>query len=270
VRLLEGKVALITGAARGQGRSHAVRLAEEGANIIALDICADISTVPYPLASLADLEETAVQVRKRGAQIVTAVCDVRDPAQIEASLAAGLAEFGGLDIVLANAGVCPINSPATDAEQFRDVIDINLNGVWNTVRPCIPILIDQGRGGSIVLTSSTGGLKGLGGSSGGGEGYTASKHGVVGLMRTWATQLGQHNIRVNSIHPTGVATGMILNDVMRDFIAHDDSAARMTNLLPIDILEPVDVSNAICFLVSDRARYVTGVTLPVDAGLTTK
>jgi NAD(P)-dependent dehydrogenase (short-subunit alcohol dehydrogenase family) len=154
---------------------------------------------------------------------------------------------------------------------FRDVVDVNLVGVWNTVEVAVPRLVEQGRGGAIVLTSSTAGLKGIGGDSGGGLGYTASKHGVVGLMRAFATNLAKHNIRVNSVHPTGVNTPMVVNEVMERFLQENASVAgAMENLLPVQLVEPVDISNAILWLVSDEARYVTGVTLPVDAGFTVK
>jgi SDR family mycofactocin-dependent oxidoreductase len=264
--LLDGKIALITGAARGQGRSHALRLAEEGADIIAIDLCAEIDTVPYPLATEADLAETAKLVEELDRRIVTAVADVRDSTALRTAITDAVAALGGLDIVLANAGICPIGSTEPDDLQFRDVIDVNLTGVWNTVRAAAPILIEQGRGGSIVLTSSTAGIKGLGGGSGGGEGYTASKTAVVGLMRTWAVQYGKHNIRVNTVNPSGVATPMILNEPMLKFREEREGAAELTNLLPVELLEAIDISNAICWLVSDHARYVTGIVMPVDAG----
>jgi SDR family mycofactocin-dependent oxidoreductase len=265
---LDGKVAFITGVARGQGRSHAIRLAEEGADIIGLDICQDMETVPYPLATKADLEATRAEVERLGRRMVSAVGDVRDVAAIEQVVRAGVAELGGIDIVVANAGICPIGSDAPAYDAFLEVIDVNLTGVWNTVRAAAPILIEQGRGGSIILTSSTAGLKGLGGGSGGGEGYTASKHAVVGLMRTWATQYGQHNIRVNSVHPSGVATPMIINDAMLAFRREreEQGDTHVSNLLPVELVESIDVSNAIAWLASDAARYVTGVTLPVDGG----
>ena len=175
-------------------------------------------------------------------------------------------------MVLANAGIAPMGAETEDrVASFRDVVDVNLTGVCNTVEVAVPRMIEQGRGGSIVLTSSTAGLKGIGGDSGGGLGYTASKHGVVGLMRAFATNLAQHNIRVNSVHPTGVNTPMVVNEVMQRFLEEDPSiAGAMSNLLPVDMVEPVDISNAVLWLCSDEARYVTGVTLPVDAGFTIK
>jgi SDR family mycofactocin-dependent oxidoreductase len=269
---VEGKVAFVTGAARGQGRSHAIRLAQEGADIIAVDLCEQIATVAYPLATPDDLAETVKEVEALDRRIVAKQADVRDQAALRAALDEGVAQLGGVDIVLANAGIAPMGAESEDrVASWRDVVDVNLTGVWNTVEVAVPRLVEQGRGGAIVLTSSTAGLKGIGGGSGGGLGYTASKHGVVGLMRAYATNLAQHNIRVNSVHPTGVNTPMVVNEVMQRFLEQDPSVAgAMSNLLPVELVEPVDISNAILWLVSDEARYVTGVTLPVDAGFTTK
>jgi SDR family mycofactocin-dependent oxidoreductase len=268
---LDGKVAFITGAARGQGRSHAVRLAEEGADVIAVDLCAQIDTVPYPMATPEDLEETTRQVEQLDRRIVARQADVRDGAALQAALDQGVAELGGVDVVLANAGIAPMSGESDPARAFRDVIDVNLVGVWNTVQAAVPTMIEQGRGGAIVLTSSTAGLKGIGGDNAGGQGYTASKHAVVGLMRTYANTLAPHRIRVNTVHPTGVNTPMVVNEFMQRWLAEDPSiAGAMANLLPVEMVEPVDISNAILWLVSDDARYVTGVTLPVDAGFTVR
>jgi SDR family mycofactocin-dependent oxidoreductase len=264
---LEGKVALITGAARGQGRSHAVRLAQEGADIIAVDICKQIATVRYPLASPDDLEQTVKEVEAIGRRIVARIADVRDCAALRDVVAAGVAALGGIDIVVANAGIATLGEPGTDpAPGFRDVIDVNLVGVWNTIEASVPAMAGRG-GGSIVLTSSTAGLKG----TSGGPGYTAAKHGVVGLMRRYAVELAGQGIRVNSIHPTGVNTPMVDNDAMREFLSNAPiEFGAMTNLLPVEMIEAIDVSHAIAWLVSDEARYVTGVTLPIDAGFTLK
>ena len=271
---LDGKVAFITGAARGQGRSHAIKLAEEGADVIALDLCAAIPTVPYPAATEEDLEETAAAVLDRGRRIVTVIGDVRDAEGVRAAVARGAAELGGLDIVLANAGVITLADEEHDEDQaFRDVIETNLIGVWNTVNATAPLMIHHGHGGAIVITSSALGLSGRGGNGSGGiSGYTAAKHGVVGLMRSFATWLAPHNIRVNSVHPTGVATPMIENEPLAEYFAANPNvgAALAANLLPIDMVQPLDISNAIAWLVSDEARYVTGVTLPVDAGFGAK
>jgi SDR family mycofactocin-dependent oxidoreductase len=267
---LDGKVAFITGAARGQGRSHAIRLAQEGANIIAVDICQQIDTVPYPMSTPDDLAETAKEVEALDRRIFTAQADVRDAAALKQAFDAGVAELGPVDIVLANAGIAPM-SLHEKHEAWQDVIDVNLTGVFNTVETAIPSMIERGQGGAIVLTSSTAGINGIGGPTRGGLGYTAAKHGVVGLMRSYANNLAPHSIRVNTVHPTGVNTPMVVNDAMQEFLEHDPSLSNaMANALPVAMVEPVDISNAILWLVSDDARYVTGVTLPVDAGFTNK
>jgi SDR family mycofactocin-dependent oxidoreductase len=269
---LEGKVALITGAARGQGRSHALRLAGEGADVIAVDICRPIDTVAYPLASAADLAETAAEVEALDRRIVTAEVDVRDAEAVAAAVADGAEKLGGLDIVLANAGIGMVRQDVAPAAAFREVLDVNLVGVWNTVHAAAPIMIEQSRGGSIVLTGSTMALIGRGGSgNAGADGYVASKHAIVGLTRTWANWLAKHNIRVNSVHPTGVSTPMILNEAMQEVLASMPAdGPDMTNLLDVPLIEAEDVSAAVAWLVSDEARYVTGVALPVDAGMTVK
>jgi SDR family mycofactocin-dependent oxidoreductase len=267
---LEGKVAFITGAARGQGRSHAIRLAEEGADIIAVDICKQIATVGYPMATPEDLATTVKQVEVLDRRIVAREADVRDEAALRAAFEAGVAELGPVDIVLANAGIAPL-SLHEEHDAWQDVIDVNLTGVFNTVEIAIPSMIERGKGGAIVLTSSTAGINGIGGPGRGGLGYTASKHGVVGLMRSYANNLAQYSIRVNSVHPTGVNTPMVVNDVMQEFLQADPSLGQaMANALPVAMVEPVDISNAILWLVSDEARYVTGITVPVDAGFTNK
>ena len=268
---LEGKVAFITGAARGQGRSHAVRLAQEGADIIAVDICAQIASVAYPMATPADLAETVKAVEALDRRIVARQADVRDEDGLRAAFDAGVAELGPVDIVLANAGIALMSLGEEPHEAWQDVIDVNLTGVFNTVEIAIPSMIERNAGGAIVLTSSTAGLNGIGGNTPGGLGYTAAKHGVVGLMRAYANYLAQYSIRVNTVHPTGVRTPMVVNDAMQEFLAQDPQLSNaMANALPVDMVEPVDISNAIVWLVSDDARYVTGVTLPVDAGFTNK
>lgn len=273
---LDGRVAFITGAARGQGRSHAVRLAAEGADIVAVDICADIPEVPYPLASADDLAETAALVEKEGRRVIARQADVRDFRQLKAAADEAVAEFRRIDVVVANAGVAGMIMDFGDedvlAQTWNEVIAVNLTGVWNTVRATAPAIIDGGRGGSIVLTSSTAGLKGLGARGQiGNEAYGASKHGVVGLMRSFANSLAHHSIRVNTIHPTGVRTMMIENEAMEHFLAaFPDAAGTLTNSLPIEVLEANDISDAVVFLASDAAKFITGVTLPVDAGFTAK
>lgn len=268
---LTGKVALITGAARGQGRAHAVKLASEGANVIAIDICDQIASVPYPLATSDDLAATVKLVEDTGAQIVALEADVRDRASLANALQAGLDEFGRLDIVVANAGIAPMQS---GVDGWRDVIDVNLTGVHHTVEIAIPTMVSQGDGGSIVLISSAAGLVGIGGNDAGSIGYTAAKHGIVGLMRAYANHLAPHSIRVNSVHPAGVNTPMINNEFTRQWLAQitaeTNAPADMGNALPVQVVEPDDIANAVAWLVSDAARYVTGITLPVDAGFVNK
>ena len=267
---LEGKVAFITGAARGQGRSHAIRLAQEGADIIALDICRQIDSVTYPMSTPDDLAETVKQVEALDRRIFSAQADVRDETQLRQVFERGVAEIGPVDIVLANAGIAPM-SLHEKHNAWQDVIDVNLTGVFNTVEIAIPSMIERGAGGAIVLTSSTAGINGIGGPTRGGLGYTAAKHGVVGLMRSYANTLAPHSIRVNSVHPTGVRTPMVVNEVMQQFLESDPAMGQaMANALPVDMVEPVDISNAILWLVSDDGRYVTGITVPVDAGFTNK
>ncbi|KQS66635.1 mycofactocin-coupled SDR family oxidoreductase [Modestobacter sp. Leaf380] len=274
---VEGKVAFITGAARSQGRSHALRLAQEGADIIAVDVCGPIESIGmYPPATEEDLAETVRQVEALDRRIVATKADVRDSAAMKAAVDDGVAQLGRLDIVLGNAGVFEVQ-PALELtdEAWREMIDINLTGVWNTCKVALPHLIEGGRGGSIVLTSSTAGLKGTPNTIH----YTAAKHGVVGVMRTLANEFAQHSIRVNSVHPTGVDTVMIQNEKTWGLFAPDDPSPtrekaapvfESTNALPVPWVEAVDISNAVLFLVSDEARYITGVTLPVDAGYTVK
>ncbi|HWM59118.1 MAG TPA: mycofactocin-coupled SDR family oxidoreductase [Pseudonocardia sp.] len=269
-----GKVALITGAARGQGRSHAVRLAAEGADVIALDICHDIDSVAYDLGTPADLEETARLVREQDRRVVTGQVDVRDADALAAAVAAAAGELGGIDVVLANAGI-GIMDPADQRRAFRDQLDVNLVGPWNTVQAAAPIMIEQGRGGAVVLTSSAFGLTGRGGDGqGGSDGYVASKHGVVGLMRTFATWLAPHGIRVNCVNPSGVATRMVLNPAVEALFGGGDEPAAnpksvgdVANLFDVALVEVEDVTAAVAFLASDEARYITGVALPVDAGM---
>ena len=270
---LEGKVAFITGAARGQGRSHAIRLAEEGADIIALDLCAQLDTVEYPLSTPDDLAETVKLVEDTGRTIMARQADVRDADAVQAVVDDGVGQLGRLDIIIANAGIMPIIGERSQRRQaWHDAIDVMLSGVFNTVEAGLPTLLEGGRGGSIVITSSSAGLY-VGGmkksaKSAGGWGYVAAKHGVVGLMRAYAVAFGPDNIRCNSIHPTGVATPMVMNEAFLKFgEEHPDFADTMQNLLPVPLIEPIDVSNAILYLCSEDGRYVTGVTFPVDAGL---
>jgi SDR family mycofactocin-dependent oxidoreductase len=262
-------VAVITGAARGQGRSHAVALAAQGVDVIAIDRCADIETIPYPLATEDDLAETAELVRAAGARVHTVVADIRDLTALRDGIDAGTQAFGDVDIVVANAGVVGMGLPdALDEQVYNDIVDTNLRGTWNTIAATAPSMIRRGTGGSIVLISSMQGLVGRGGDGSAATfAYAASKHGVVGLMRSAANAYAQYNIRVNSIHPTGVATPMIFNEHMAQvFQNRSDSNAMAGNLLPVPFVEPLDVTNAVLWLVNDTARYITGVALPVDAG----
>jgi (+)-trans-carveol dehydrogenase len=271
-----GKVAFITGVARGQGRSHALGFARLGADIGGLDRCAPIGTVPYDLGSTADLDQTTQEIKALGRRSVLEVADVRDPAAVRAVVGRVLDEFGRIDVVLTNAGVFSVGDPLTMSEEtWQDVLDVNLTGVWNTVQACLPAMISGGNGGSIVMTSSIGGVQGLLHC----PHYVASKHAVIGLMRALANELGPHGIRVNAVCPTNVNTPMIQNtanyrtfrpdleDPGREDIV--DVAASM-HLLNVPWVEPEDVTAAALWLSSDAARYLTGVALPVDAGLLEK
>jgi SDR family mycofactocin-dependent oxidoreductase len=272
---VDGKVALISGVARGQGRSHAVRLAEEGADIIGFDSCADDPWVEYPLATRDDLDETIKLVEKTGRRIHAGVADVRDTEAVGKIIDDGVAEFGRLDIVLANAGIMAITGEQRlHREAFIAGIDVMLSGVFDTVNLAIPHLRAGGRGGAIVITSSTAGLYGgMADGNPGVMGYIASKHGVVGLMRAWANALAPERIRVNTVHPTGVNSPMIANEAFGRFVQEFPGiAANLQNPLPVEngLIEPEDVTNTILHLVSDTGRYITGSTVTVDAGFTNK
>jgi (+)-trans-carveol dehydrogenase len=276
---VEGKVAFITGAARGQGRAHAVRLAQEGADIIAIDICKQIEGFLNPPSTPEDLAKTADLVRGHNRRIFTAEIDVRDYEALKAAVDSGVEHLGRLDVIVANAGISNAGSDDGDTldkvseRDWQDMIDVNLSGVWKTVKAGVPHILAGGRGGSIVLTSSVNGFKAytnllLGH-------YVASKHGVVGLMRAFAVELGQHMIRVNSVHPTFVNTPMLLNEGLYRMVRPDlenpgpDDLApfcQAFHTLPIPWVEAEDISNAVLFLASDESRYITGVTLPIDAG----
>lgn len=270
---VDGKVAFITGAARGQGRSHAVRLAREGADIIAVDVCKQIEGVTLAMSTPDDLAETEAQVKALGRRILAVEADVRDFDTMQATVNAGVEQFGRLDIVVANAGLGSEGKrlDAMSEQGWRDTIDVNLTGVWITARVALPHIIAGGRGGSIVLTSSVGGLRGAPNIGH----YIAAKHGVIGLMRTLAMEFGSKNIRVNTICPTNVGTPMLLNEgtyrLFRPDLENptrDDFAvaAQEMHVLPTPWVEPEDISSAVLFLSSDDARFITGVALPVDAG----
>jgi (+)-trans-carveol dehydrogenase len=268
---VEGKVAFITGAARGQGRSHAITLAREGADIIAVDIAAQIASVPYPMATPEDLAQTVKEVEATGRRIVATVADVRDYDALKQALDEGVAQLGRLDIVSANAGIVSYGRAEDLAGQtWQDVIDVNLTGEWHAAKAAIPHLRAAG-GGSMILTSSDAGLKPLQNLAH----YVAAKHGVIGLMRTLALELAPDFIRVNALAPTTVDTPMVMNEATYRLFRPDldnptaedmAEASRATNVLPIAWVEPADISNAVLFLASDEARYITGVALPVDAG----
>lgn len=275
---LEGKVAFITGAARGQGRSHAVRFAQEGADIIAVDALTDVGSVGYPLATKEDMDETVRQVEALDRRILARKADVRDSAAITQAVDDGVAQLGRLDIVVANAGIASF-APAEDMsdDMWQDMIDINLSGVFHSVRPAIRHLKANEDGGAIVLVSSVGGLRGVLNI----VHYCSAKFGLVGMMKVLAMELAPHRIRVNTVHPTNVDTPMIQNEFTRAVffpdrdpatITKDDAepAFAQTNLLPVAWVEPEEISEAILFLVSDTGRHITGIQLPVDAGYATK
>jgi SDR family mycofactocin-dependent oxidoreductase len=278
VARLQGKVAFITGAARGQGRSHAVRLAQEGADIIAVDALTDVPSVGYPMATRDDLDETVRRVGKFDRRILARQVDVRDGDALTAALAEGVAELGRLDIVVANAGIASF-APAEEIsdQMWDDMIAINLSGVFRTVRPAIPHLKRNEDGGAVVLIGSVGGLRGVVNIAH----YCAAKFGLVGLMKVLAQELAPHRVRVNVVHPTNVDTPMIQNDSLYGLLFPDRDPAtvtreeaeevmRATNLLPVGWVDPSEISEAILFLVSDTGRHVTGIELPVDAGYSTK
>ncbi len=270
---VDGKIALVTGAARGQGRSHAVRLAEEGADIIAVDICRGFPDSTAPAATVEDLAETAGLIKDRGRRVVTAQVDVREFEALADAVDSGVEQLGGLDVVVANAGIgtTGVKLHKMAEPRWQETIDVNLTGVWKTAKAAIPHLIAGGRGGSIIITSSVGGTKAYPQVGH----YVAAKHGVVGIMRTLAVELGQHMIRVNTVHPTHVNTPLLMNEetyrLFRPDLENpgpDDLApiCQSFHVMPIPWVQPVDISNAVLFLASDEARYVTGVTLPIDAG----
>jgi SDR family mycofactocin-dependent oxidoreductase len=273
---LQGKVAFISGGARGQGRSHAVRFAEEGADIVIFDLCEQMSVVEYPMSTPEDLEETVRLVEKTGQRIIARKADARDMAAVQAVHDEGIAKFGHIDIVVANAGIMPTKGAQSEQfEAFYACVEVMLSGVFHTIEAAVPGMIDRGQGGSIAITSSTAGLRGMTVNrfigTPGMMGYHAAKHGVVGLMRCYANALAPHNIRCNTIHPTGVNTPMVVNDVFRDFVEmHPELKGAFSNPLPCELLDPADISNAIIYLASEEGRYVTGTTLPVDAGIVNK
>ncbi|HEY1968125.1 MAG TPA: mycofactocin-coupled SDR family oxidoreductase [Pseudonocardia sp.] len=272
---LAGKVAFISGVARGQGRAHALRLAADGARIIGFDICADIETVPFPLGGVDQLAETERLVRAAGGEIVATVADVREAGQVEAALAAGLDRFGRVDIVVANAGIAHPLVPSWEIsdQAFRDVVEVNLVGVWRTAKVAVPTMIEAGRGGSIVMTGSGASVKGIPNLGG----YVAAKHGLLGLVRTMGRELGQYQIRVNAVLPGNTMTPMFDNEAMRRLYLPDvveptqeQFVARASRTSPMGVpyVQPDDISEAVAWLASDATRFVTGSAISVDAGST--
>jgi SDR family mycofactocin-dependent oxidoreductase len=270
---MDGKVAFVTGAARGQGRSHAVRLAQEGADIIAVDICKKFDTSPASGATREDLDTTAGMVKDAGSRVVTDVVDVRDFDALQSAVDSGVEQLGRLDVIVANAGIGTTLGKLHKGDEalWQEMIDVNLSGVWKSVKAGVPHILAGDRGGSIVLTSSVAGNKAYPHVGH----YVAAKHGVIGLMRAFAVELGPRMIRVNAVLPTHVSSPLLMNDATyRAFRPElenpgpDDLApvCQSFHFLPIPWVTPEDISNAVLFLASDEARYITGVELPVDAG----
>ncbi len=252
-----------------------MRLATDGADIIGLDLCADIASTEYPMGTRDELDETVALVESTGRRMIGSVADVRDFYRVREVIDAGVAELGRLDIVCANAGIAPMSFRRLTVEeelaQWSDVVGVNLSGTFNTVQAALPHVISGGRGGAIILISSTAGLRGFGGATGGGLGYSASKHGVVGLIRALANHLAGHSIRVNTIHPTAVRTMMAMNPTISKWLeSNPNQGVHLKNPMPVDMLEPEDISAAVAFLASDEAKWITGVTVPVDAGFTNR
>ncbi|CAN3128350.1 mycofactocin-coupled SDR family oxidoreductase [Mycobacterium sp. smrl_JER01] len=274
--VLQDKVVFITGAARGQGRAHAVRFAEEGADVIAFDLCDQIDTVAYPMSTPEDLEETVRLVEKTGRRIVAERGDVRDRDRLAEVIATGVAEFGRLDFVLANAGILPATgSQGRDIAAFTDAVAVMLNGVYYTIEAALPALLRNPDGGAVVITSSAAGFTSVSTEfatmSHGAAGYTAAKHGVIGVMRHFARSLAEKNIRVNSVHPGGVATPMVLNQAMADWAGeHPTFSSAQQPLLQLPMMEAGDVSDLMVYLCGPAGRYMTGAAIPLDAGQTLK
>jgi SDR family mycofactocin-dependent oxidoreductase len=270
----DGKVVFITGAARGQGRAHAVRFAEEGADVIALDLCDQIDSVAYPMATPEDLNETVNLVEKTGRRIVAEHGDVRDLERLRAVVAKGVAEFGRLDFVLANAGIFPAaGEQRLDIAAFVDAVNVMITGVYFTIEAALPAMLSHGDGGAVVITSSAAGFKSV--SSGfdtmshGAAGYTAAKTGVIGVMRYFATSLAERNIRVTSVHPGAVATPMIINEAMGRLIGDQPAFGKAQQpKLSLPPMEPEVVTDMVVYLCGPSGRYLTGVALPIDGGLT--
>jgi (+)-trans-carveol dehydrogenase len=269
------KVAFISGAARGQGRAHAVRFAQEGADIIAVDACADHAGVGYPQATEDELAETVRLVEAEGRRIVSGKADVREQEQLDAVVADGVEQLGRLDVVLANAGVFTMADHTWEQseDEWNATIDIDLSGVWRTCKAAIPKMIEAGNGGSITITASSNGYR----AEQNHGAYNAAKLGVVGLMRSLAGELGQFDIRCNTVHPTNVRTTMMYNDMIMPLFKPGQSTATLTpdeyfqdlefmHLLPFNAMEPEVISDLMLFLASEEARYITATEIPIDGG----
>jgi SDR family mycofactocin-dependent oxidoreductase len=263
-----GKVVAISGGARGQGRAHAVAFAQEGAKVAICDVPQGLTTVRYPLGTAHDLAETKELVESAGSECLAIEASVASAKEMEAFAAEVMKTYGRVDIAIANAGISSgaESSGAMTVAEWHESINVNLSGVWFFLQPLIPHMVSGQRGGSIMITSSAAGLKAVAG----GVAYTAAKHGVVGIMRALAQELAPYSIRVNTVHPTGVATPMVLNDWFRQRLTENPALANARNLLHVPLIQPEDVANAMVWLASEDARYVTGVTLPVDAGFLTR
>lgn len=262
---LSGKVALITGAARGQGRAEAVRLAAEGADIIAIDIAGPITEyVKYKPATSDDLKQTARLVEDQDRRVAAYEADVRDYTALKQAVDAGIAELGRLDVVVANAGICNFGRVwELELDQWQSLIDTNLTGVFHTIKATVPTLIEGGRGGSVIITSSVAGLKGLPFLGH----YAAAKHGITGLAKTLANELGEYDIRVNTIHPHGVRTGMGGDESLTETLAGGGTLGAMfIPALPYEMVEPEDIANMVAFLASDEGKFITGSQMRVDLG----
>lgn len=267
---LDGRVAFITGAARGQGRAHAVRMANEGADIIAIDIAGKLPTcVPYDPATPEDLDETVRLVEAAGRKILASVVDTRDAEGLAEAVRDGVAALGRLDIIVANAGVsAPQTWDAITGDDFRDVMDINVTGTWNTVMAGAQKIIDGGRGGSIILIGSAAGIKVQPFM----VHYTASKHAIVGMARAFAAELGRHSIRVNSVHPGAVNTlmgsGDMIGSLGRAIETYPQLAQMITPFLPNWASEPEDIADTIAWLASDESKNITAAAISIDQGMT--
>ena len=268
---LQGRVAFITGAARGQGRAHAIRLARDGVDIIGVDICEDIASMTYANGTWAELEETQRLVEAEGRTMVIGKADVRNQPALRAVFEEGYARFGRVDIVIANAGIIRVGPSEDPVAEWQDTLDTILTGSFNTVQVALPRMREGGRGGSVVLVSSTAGLKGTASEEPSSQAYAAAKRGLVGYMQVLANQYAPDMIRVNTIHPTGVVSGMTMNDAMQKAMANAGSnISAMQNALPISILQAEDIANAVAYLVSDEASFITGVAWPLDAGFSVR